>query len=89
MTTVYVATAGAGKRMLAVALSSDAVANGWRPVVWTDRLGRAEKFDAPDDAEAWARSVMPRGGWAVEPRVGTIGPNCPDGGTALAMRAVA
>lgn len=89
MTTVYVATAGAGKRMLAVALSSGAVANGWRPVVWTGRLDRAEKFNTTDDAEAWARSIMPRGGWEVEPRVGTIGPNCPDGGTALAMRPVA
>lgn len=89
MTTVYVVTTDAGKRMLAVPHLAGVTALGWRPVVWTDQLDRAEKFDDPDDAEAWARSVMPRGGWAVEPRVGTIGPNCPDGGTALAMRPVA
>lgn len=40
-------------------------AGGWRPIVWTRDVAKAEKFDAPDKAERWGAAALNPGQWRV------------------------
>lgn len=87
----YVVRFGAGtaRRFLALADGEGATENGWRPLIWTKGMARAEKFGSIESAEAFALKRLGHNRWdvVIAPSYGI--PTDDLGGTPAAMRMAA
>ncbi|SOR27150.1 conserved protein of unknown function [Methylorubrum extorquens] len=64
---VYAVRFGAGtsRRFLAHSDTAGDNANGWRPLIWTKSVERAEKFGCAADAHAYALKHLGHSLWEV------------------------
>lgn len=90
--TAYVVRFGAGlraRRFLAQADTAGDIANGWRPLVWTKDIQRAEIFSSEEKAAAFARESLGHDRWTVVVAPSRGVPTDDLGGTPAAIRMAA
>lgn len=90
--TAFVVRFGAGltaRRFLAHADTAGDIVNGWRPLVWTKDIQRAEIFGSEEAATTFARQKLGHDRWAVVVAPSRGVPTDDLGGTPAAIRMAA